>query len=141
MLLKQWLLRLKLIVMSRMKTTFSVRAVLLGLGLLCLGIFTDRSLAQSNPHHTGGSTAISSIEATPLVLQGPTRDDDISVAAEAGETNRAGSRIQGLEEAGVFSAASARWQGLWRRLSVPICFSQILAPKISHYISKSVLII
>ncbi|HEX7229510.1 MAG TPA: hypothetical protein VF452_03890 [Candidatus Binatia bacterium] len=135
------IVRLKVIAMSPMRTMFSVRAVLLGLGLLCLGGSNDRSFAQSNPHPTARLMAISSTEATPLMLQRPTKDGDVSVVVEAGVTNRAGSQIPELDGARVFSAASARWQGLMRTLSVPVCLSQILIPKVSRHISKSVLIL
>jgi hypothetical protein len=128
---------LKLIVMSRVRTTFSVRGVLLGLGLLCLGVFNDLSFAQSNPHPTARLTPVNSTDATSVVLQ-PSNSDDGSVAAENGVTTRLG---PGRDRAGVFSAASARWQGLLRSLSVSVCSGQILTPKVSRYISKSVLIL
>jgi len=128
---------LRLIVISCVRTTFTVRAVLLGLGLLCLGVFNDQSFARSNSRPTARLMAITSSKATPLILQYPSKCGDVSIAADDGETNRAGPRID-LDGARIVSAASTRRQGL---LSVPVCFSQILTPKVSRYISKSVLIL
>src|SRR5262249_45161180 len=106
-----------IIVMSRTRTTFSVRAVLLGLGLLCLGVFNDQSFARSNPHPTARLRPMRSNDVMPLVLHRPFEGWDVSVAAEAGETNSARPHRPDLNGARVFSAASARWQGLLRCLS------------------------
>jgi hypothetical protein len=117
--------------MSRVRKTFIAGAVLLGLELLGLGFFNGRSFAWSNPRLAARLTPITSADATPLVLQSRAQGDDGFVAANDDDTTYPG----------FFAAACGRAQVLSRRVAVPLCFSQILTPKISRYIFKSVLIL
>lgn len=117
--------------MSRVRKTFIAGAIFLGLELLGLGFFNSRSFAWSNPHLAARLTPIRSADATPVVLQSRAQGEDGSVAANDDDTPCPG----------FFAAAGGRAQVLLRRVAVPLCFSQILTPKISRYIFKSVLIL
>ena len=119
-------------VMARVKKTLIASVVLLGIEFLWLGFFNSRSFACSNSHLTTRPTAITSGDATPVMLESLAEDDDGSVAASNCDTSCL---------PGFFSAAIGRWQVLLRRMAVPVSFSQILTPKVSRYISKSALIL
>ncbi len=116
--------------MSRVRKTFIAGAVFLGLEFLGLGFFNSRSFACSNPHLAARLIPITSANATPVVLESRAQSDDGSVAANDDDTTCPG-----------FFATAGRAQVLLRRVAVPLCFSQILTPKISRYIFKSVLIL
>ena len=103
----------------------------MGLELLGLGFFNSRSFAWINPHLAARLTPIISADATPVVLQSRAQGEDGSVAANDDDTTCPG----------FFATAGGRAQVLLRRVAVPLCFSQILTPKISRYIFKSVLIL
>src|SRR5262249_26242500 len=131
LLLKRLMLLSSLSVMSLVRKRFIAGAVWLGLELLCLGCFNSWRFAWSNSHPTARLTAMTSADATPSVLESPAKGDDGSVAANNGDTTYPG----------FFSATSGPWQVLVRRLAVSVSFSQILTPKVSRYISKSVLML
>jgi hypothetical protein len=117
--------------MLLVKKIFIAGAVLLVFEFLCSGSFNSRSFAGSNPHLTARPIMITSGGATPAVLESPAKGDDGSVVTSDGDTGCPG----------CFAAASGCAQVLLRDQRVPVRLSQILTPKVSRYISKSVLIL
>ena len=131
LLLKRSMLRSNLSVMPLVKKILIAGVVLLVFEFLRPGSFNSRSFAGINSHLTARPTRVTSGDATPAVLQSRAKGDGGSVVGSDGDTACPG----------LFAAASGRGQVLLRHLDVPVCLSQILTPKVSRYISKSVLIL
>jgi hypothetical protein len=117
--------------MPLVKKILIAGVVLLVFEFLCAGSFNSRSFAGINPHLTARPTRITSGDATPAVLESPAKGDDGSVVASDGDT----------AWPGFFAAASGGGQVLLRHLDVPVRLTHLLTPKVSRYISKSVLIL
>jgi len=117
--------------MPLVKKILIAGVVLLVFEFLRPGSFNSRSFAGINPHLTARPTRITSGDATPAVLESPAKGDDGSVVASDGDTACPG----------FFAAASGGGQVLLRHLDVPVRLRHVLTPKVSRYISKSVLIL
>jgi hypothetical protein len=112
--------------MSRMKNKVAALAVLVGIELLSLGLFTSGT-SWGNQY----TTAAAQIDASDVKLGPP--------ATTAGGLVL-GSYIEPTPRSGVFLTAKEK-PGMFVRSFVvsPAFFQIILAPKVSRYISKSVL--
>jgi hypothetical protein len=114
--------------MSRMKNKVAALAVLFGIELLSLGLFTSGT-SWSNQY----TTAAAQIDASAVKLGSP--------ATTAGGLVL-GSYIEPTPRSGVFLTARENAGVSHRRLVVsPLFFKGILAPKVSRHISKSALIL
>jgi hypothetical protein len=117
--------------MSRVKKTLFLGSVLLSLEFLSLGFFINRTFAWSNPHVQARLTAIASGVGSPVRLDAPNKTDDRLGLEKDGETTpRSGGFATTIEPAQVF---------LRSVVVVPFYFRIHLAPKVSRYLSKSVL--
>lgn len=117
--------------MSRVKKILFVGAVLLSLEFLFLGFFINRSFAWSNQHVPPLLTAIPPVDASPVRLDAPANTDGSFVLEKDGEiTPRSRGFLTTIEPTQVF---------LRSLVVVPFSFRIILTPKVSRYISKSVL--
>ena len=119
--------------MSREKKRLAVLAVLLSLEFLSLGFFINRTFAWSNQHVPLLLAAIPLVDASPVRLDSPVKTDGSFVLEKDGEiTPRSEGFLTTIEPAQVF---------LRSIVAVPFSFRIILTPKVSRYISKSVLIL
>jgi hypothetical protein len=117
--------------MSRVKKTLFLGSVLLSLEFLSLGFFINWTFAWSNQHVPPLLTAIPLVDASPARLDSPAKTDGSFVLEKDGEmTPRSGGFLTTLEAAQVFSRSL---------VVVPFSFRIVLTPKVSRYISKSVL--
>jgi hypothetical protein len=117
--------------MSRVKKTLFLGSVLLSLEFLSLGFFINRTFAWSNQHVPPLLTAIPSVDGSPIRLASPAKTDGSFVLEKDGEmTPRSGGFAATIEAAQVFRRSF---------VVVPFSFRIILTPKVSRYISKSVL--
>jgi len=117
--------------MSRLKKTLFVGSVLLSLEFLSLGFFITRTFAWTNQHVPPLLTAVPPVDAGPVRLDSPAKTDGSFVLEKDGEiTPRSGGFLTTIEPAQVF---------LRSLVVVPFFFRIILTPKVSRYISKSVL--
>lgn len=117
--------------MSRVKKILFVGSVLLSLEFLSPGFFIYRTFAWSNQHVPPLLTAIPLGGASPIRLESPAKTDGSFVLEKDGEiTPRSRGFLTTIEPAQVF---------LRNFVVVPFPFRIILTPKVSRYISKSVL--
>jgi hypothetical protein len=117
--------------MSRVKKTLFLGSVLLSLEFLSLGFFINQTLAWSNQYVRPLLTAIPPVNASPVRLDSPAKTDGSFVLEKNGEiTPRSGGFAATIEPAQVFRRSL---------VVVPFSFRIILTPKVSRYISKSVL--
>ena|SRR5713226_9597756 len=117
--------------MSRVKKTLFLGSVLLSLEFLSLGFFINRTFAWTNQHVPPLLTAIPLVDASPVRIHAPAKTDGSFVLEKDGEIMpRSGGFLTTLEPAQVFSRSL---------VVVPFSFRIILTPKVSRYISKSVL--
>src|SRR5262249_44594809 len=116
--------------MSRVKKKLAAVAVFFTLELLSLGLFTNGTFSWSNQHILV-TTKTDTTTSTTLKLSSPAKRDDAFVFRSYGEpTRRFGIFLTAKESLGI-SARSFVASPLFCRI--------ILAPKVSRYISKSVL--
>jgi hypothetical protein len=119
--------------MSRVKKTLFLGSVLLSLEFLSLGFFINLTFAWSNKHVPPQLTAIPLVDVSPVRLDSPAKPDGSFVLEKDGEiTPRSGGFLTTIEPAQVFPRSI---------VAVPFSFRIILTPKVSRYISKSVLIL
>jgi hypothetical protein len=118
--------------MSRVKKTSLALSVLFSLGFLSLGLFTNRTLSWTSQHVPLLLNAASYIDARTVKLDSPSKSDGRFVLDSYGESR---------PPSGVFLAAQET-VGIFRRRFVvrPLFLRTLLAPKVSRYIFKSVLI-
>jgi hypothetical protein len=113
--------------MSRMKNKLAALAVLLSIELLSLGLFTGGTLYWSKQY----TPAAAQTDASAVQLGSPAKTDDGFVF---------GSYLEPTPRPGVFLTAKESLGISGRSFGVNGPFFQvILAPKVSRYISKSVL--
>jgi hypothetical protein len=113
--------------MSRVKKKLAAVAVLFTLELLSLGLFTNKTFSWGNQY----ILATTQTDATTVTLGSPAKTDDGFVFRSYGEpTPRSGIFLTPKESLGI-SARSF--------VANPFFCRIILAPKVSRYISKSVL--
>jgi len=119
--------------MSRVKKTLFVGSVLLSLEFLSLGFFIIRTFAWSNRHGPPLGTTTRPVDVSPVRLDSPAKTNGSFVLENDGEiTARSEGFLTAIEPAQVF---------LRSIVAVPFYFRIILTPKVSRYISKSVLIL
>ena len=119
--------------MSRVKKTALGLSVLFSLEFLFLGLFPNRTFAWTNQYVPPPLKAASHTYAGIVKLNSPAKTDGASVLESYGEvTPRSGGFLAAKETAEVF---------LQSFIAVPLSFRFILAPKVSRYLSKSVLIL
>ncbi|HXV78833.1 MAG TPA: hypothetical protein VEG60_03035 [Candidatus Binatia bacterium] len=112
--------------MSRIKNKLAALAVLLGIELLSLGLFTSET-SWSDQHTLAGAR----IDASAVKLGPPATSDGGLVF---------GSYVEPTPWSGVYLTAKDKPGMFGRSFGVsPPFFRIILAPKVSRYISKSVL--
>jgi hypothetical protein len=112
--------------MSHVKNRLAALAVLVGIELLSLGLFTSET-SWSNQHTLAGAQS----DGGSVKLGSPAKTDDGFVFGSYGEpTPRSGVFLTAKEKPGIFVRSFG--------VSPPL-FQIILAPKVSRYISKSVL--
>jgi len=113
--------------MSRVKKKLAALAVLFTLEFLSLGLCTNGSFSFSNQY----ILVATQTDATTVKLASPAKTDDVFVSGSNGEpTSRSGAFLTAKESLEI-SARSFVASPLFCRI--------ILAPKVSRYISKSVL--
>jgi hypothetical protein len=119
------------ILMSRVKKTALALSAWFSLEVLFLGLFPNGTFA--NQYVPPLSKAASRTYAGVVKLVSPAKTDGASVVESYGEvTPRSGGFLAANETAEVF---------LQSFIVVPLSFRFILAPKVSRYLSKSVLIL
>jgi hypothetical protein len=118
--------------MSRVKKTPLALSVLFSLGFLSLGLFTNRTLSWASQYVPPLLNAASHIDARTVKLDSPSKADGRFVLENYGEsTPPSGALLAAKETVGISR----------RRFVVsPLFLRTILAPKVSRYIFKSVLI-
>jgi len=117
--------------MSRVKKKLSALSVLLGLEFLSLGLFTHGTFSWANQHVPPLLKAASQTDATAVILDSSEKTDYGFVSNEHGELT---------PRSGIFLTAKENRNISLRSFVVVRLFSRIiLAPKVSRYISKSVL--
>ena len=113
--------------MPRVKKKLAALAVLFTLEFLSLGLCTNESFSYSNQY----ILAAMQTDATTAKLGSPAKTDDVFVSGSNGEpTSRSGTFLTSKESLEI-SARSF--------FASPFFCRIILAPKVSRYISKSVL--
>ena len=119
--------------MLRVKKPLFLGSVLLSLEFLSLGFFINLTFAWSNQHVPPLVTAMPLVDASPVRLASPAKTDGNLVLETDGEIT---------PRSGGFLTTIAPAQVLLRSIvAVPFSFRIILTPKVSRYISKSVLIL
>lgn len=117
--------------MARIKKTLFAGSVLLGLEVLSLAVFIAGSFAWSHRHVPALLSAITPVDATPVRLHSPAKRDGGIVLEKDGETAPdSGCLFAATESARLFFRSPA---------AVPACLRTIFTPKVSRFISKSVL--
>ena len=117
--------------MSRVKKTALSLSVLVSLGFLSLGLFTNRPLSWTSQYVPPLLNAASNIDARTVKLDSPSKADGRFVIESYGET---------IPPSGAFLAAKETVGISLRRFFVSALFLRtIFAPKVSRYLSKSVL--
>ena len=126
-------LNLTSILMSRVNKTALALSVLFSLEFLFLGLFPNGTFVWANQYVSPLLEAASHTDAGVVKLDSPAKTDGASVLEGYGEvTPRSGGFLAAKEAAEVF---------LQSFIVVPLSFRFILAPKVSRYLSKSVLIL
>lgn len=121
------------IVMSRVKKTALALSVLFSLEFLSLSLFTNGTFSWTNQYVTPLLKAAAHTDARAVRLDSPAKTDGRFVLERYSEsTPRSGSFLTAKENTEVF---------LQSFIVVPLSFRFILAPKVSRYLSKSVLIL
>ena len=117
--------------MSRVKKTALALSVLFSLEFLFLGLFTDRTFSWANQYVSPLLKEFLHTDAGVVTLDSPTKTDGGFVLERYGElTPRSGGFLAAKENVGIS----------FRSFVVsPLFFRITLAPKVSRYISKSVL--
>jgi hypothetical protein len=119
--------------MSRDKKTALALSVLFSLEFLFLGLFPNGTFAWTNQYVPPLLKAASHMDAGVVKLDSPAKTDGASVLESYGEvTPRSGGFLAANETVEVFFQSF---------IVVPLSFRFILAPKVSRYLSKSVLIL
>jgi hypothetical protein len=119
--------------MSRVKKTALALSAWFSLEVLFLGLFPNGTFAWTNQYVPPLSKAASRTYAGVVKLVSPAKTDGASVVESYGEvTPPSGGFLAANETAEVF---------LQSFIVVPLSFRFILAPKVSRYLSKSVLIL
>ena len=117
--------------MSSVKKTALALSVLLSLEFLFLGLFTNGTFSWTNQYVPPLLKAISHAHARAAKLDSLVKPDSRFVLETSGEP---------IPLSGVFLTARENVGISHRRFVVsPLFFKSILAPKVSRYISKSVL--
>jgi hypothetical protein len=118
--------------MSRVKQTSLSLPVLFSLVFLSLGLFTNRNFSWTSQYVPPLLSAASHIDARTVQLVSPSKADGRFVLENFGEST---------PSSGVFLASKETVGISLRRFFVsPLFLRTILAPKVSRYIFKSVLI-
>jgi hypothetical protein len=121
------------ILMSHVKKQLVALAVLFSLEFLSLGLFTHGTFSWTDQYVPPLLKAASHTDASAVKLDSPAKTDGGFVLETYGElTPRSGGLLTAKGNAEVF---------LQRFSVVPLSFRIILAPKVSRYLSKSVLIL
>jgi hypothetical protein len=117
--------------MTRVKKKLAALTVLFGLEFLSLGLFTNGTFSRTNQYVSPLLKAASQTDASSAKLSSPAKTHDGFVLNSYGEP---------APRSGIFLTAKER-PGISVRSFVvnPLFFRSILAPKVSRYISKSVL--
>jgi hypothetical protein len=116
--------------MSRVKKILFAASVLLSLQFLSLGFFINRTFAWSRQHVPPLLNTALQIDATAAKLDSPPKTHSRFVLERSGElTPRSEGFLTAKETAGVSRP---------RLVVIAPCFRNILAPKVSRYIAKSV---
>jgi hypothetical protein len=116
--------------MSRVKKQLSALSVLLGLEFLSLGFFANGTFSWSTQHALPLLKVASHTDAGAVTLDSPAKPDGRFVFESSGEPT---------SPSGVFLTAKENVRISLRSFVVsPVFFRNILAPKVSRYISKSV---
>jgi hypothetical protein len=119
--------------MSRVKKTALALAVLFSLQFLSLGLFTNGTFSWTDQYVPPLLKAVSHTDAGVVKLDSAAKTDGAFIFERHGElTPRSGGFLAAKEPAEVF---------LQSFIVVPLFFRIILAPKVSRYISKSVLVL
>ena len=119
--------------MSRVKKTALALSVLFSLEFLFLGLFANETFAWTNQYVPPLLEAASRTDAGIVKLDSPAKTDGASILESYGEvTPRSGGFLAANDTAEVF---------LQSFIVVPLSFRFIPAPKVSRYLSKSVLIL
>jgi hypothetical protein len=120
--------------MSRVKKTALVLAVLFSLEFLSLGLFTKGTFSWTDQYVPPLLKATSHAHPRAAKLDSPAKPDSRFVLESSGEP---------IPPSGVFLTAKENVGGISHRRFVvsPFFLKSILAPKVSRYISKSVLIL
>ena len=116
--------------MSRVKKKLSVLSVLLSLEFLSLGVFINGTFSSSNQQPPPSLKAASHMDGKAVKLYSPAKTEGRFVEKYGELTPRSGDFLTAKKNAGV---------SLRSFIVVPLFFSINLAPKVSRYISKSVL--
>ena len=124
---------LSLIVMSRAKKQLVALSALFALEFLSLGFFTKGTFSRDTHYVPGLPKATLYAHARAAKLDSPAKADDGFVLESSGEPT---------PSSGVFLTAKENVGISHRSFAVsPLFFQIVLAPKVSRYISKSVLIL
>jgi len=119
--------------MSRVKKTALALSVLFSLEFLFLGLFTNGTFSSTNQYVPSLLKVALHADASAVKLDSPAKTDAGFVLERYGElTPRSGDFLAAKETAEVF---------LQSFIAVPLSFRIIPAPKVSRYLSKSVLIL
>jgi hypothetical protein len=119
--------------MSRVKKQLSALSLLFSLEILSLGFFANGTFSWSTQHVLPLLKVASHTDDGAVTLDSPAKPDGGFVLEKYGElTPRSGDFLAAKETAEVF---------LQSFIVVPLSFRFILAPKVSRYLSKSVLIL
>ena len=119
--------------MSRVKQTALALSVLFSLEFLFLGLCPNRTFVWTKQSVPPPLKAASHTDAGVVKFDSPARTDGASVLESYGEVSpRSGGFLAATEIAEVF---------LQSFIVVPLSFRFIVAPKVSRYLSKSVLIL
>jgi len=117
--------------MSRVKKQLSALSVLFSLEFLSLGFFANGTFSWSTQHVLPLLKVASHTDAGAVTLDSPAKPDGRFVFESSGEPT---------SSSGVFLTAKENVGTSLRSFVVsPLFFRSILAPKVSRYISKSVL--
>jgi hypothetical protein len=117
--------------MSRVKKKPLALSVLFSLEFLSLGLFTNGTFSWTNQYVPPLLKAASHTDASAVKLDSPAKTDGRFVFESSGEpTSPSGVFLTAKENIGI---------SLRSFVVSPLFFRNILAPKVSRYISKSVL--
>ena len=117
--------------MSYVKKTLFVGSVLLSLEFLSLGFFIDLTFAWITQQGSSLLTAVLPVGPSPVKLDSPAKTDRSFVLEKDGEMKpRSGGFLTTTEPVQLF---------LRSIVILPFSFRIIITPKVSRYISKSVL--